>query len=174
MELPFFEVAASAGIGLLLVAALLIGLILIPLGLPGLWVILGAAVVHSFVVPDSGIGVVTLVGCTLLVLLAELLEFSLAGRYARKYGGSKRASWGAIVGGFLGMFLGIPVPIVGPVVGAFVGAFGGAFLAELTVSPEVRGHPGRVGWGAVVGRAVAAAAKMAVGIAVSIWILMAA
>ena len=174
MDLPIFEVAQSAGIGLLLVATLVIGLILIPLGLPGLWVILGGAVVHFFVAPNSGIGFVTLVGCTILVLIAELLEFSLAGRYARKYGGSRRASWGSIIGGFLGMFLGIPVPIVGPVIGAFVGAFGGAFLAELTVSAASRGDPGRVGWGAVVGRAVAAAAKMGVGLVVAIWILMAA
>lgn len=162
---------ASSGLWTLLLAIVLLGsLLLIPLGLPGLWLMLGAALLHSIVVPGSAIGMFTLVGCTVLVLIAEFLEFTLSASYARKYGGSKRASWGAILGGFLGAFLGIPVPIIGPMIGAFVGAFAGAFLGELTVSQAERGSPGRVAWGAIVGRAVATAMKTFIGIVVATWI----
>ena len=159
---------------ILLVLALLGGILLIPLGLPGLWIMLGAAVVHSFVVPASGIGIMTLIGCTVLVLIAEFMEFSLSGSYARKYGGSRRASWGAILGGFLGAFMGIPVPIIGPMIGAFIGAFAGAFLGEMTVSRADRGNPGRVAWGALVGRAVATAMKVAVALIIGVWIFTSA
>ena len=145
------DTAQSAWVVVLLTVALLGGLILIPLGMPGLWIMLGAAVLHSFLVPDSGIGVVTLVGCTVFVVIAELLEFSLSGTYARKYGGSSRSAWGAIVGGFLGAFV-------------------GAFLGEMTVSRESRGTPHRVAFGALVGRAVATAVKVGVGIVIGIWI----
>src|SRR3712207_5504062 len=109
---------------LLLVAALVIGLILIPFGLPGLWLMVGAALVYSYVAPER-LGIWTILGITALAVVAEVIEFVLAGRYARKYGGSRRAGWGAIVGGMVGAIVGVPVPVLGSLVGAFVGAFAG-------------------------------------------------
>jgi uncharacterized protein len=157
---------------MLLVAAIVISLVLIPLGLPGLWVMIGSAVVYSFVVPGS-IGWFTLLGITALGLVAEVLEFTLAGSYARKYGGSRRAGWGAIIGGMVGMFMGVPVPIIGPVIGGFVGAFVGAFVAELSAQPH-GGRATRVAWGALVGRVVSAVLKVGVGIVIAAWVLVAA
>ena len=98
---------------LLLGTALAGGLVLIPLGLPGLWVMLGAALLHWALVPLGGIGVWTLAGAGALVVVAEVLEFSLSARYTRKYGGSRRASWGAVIGGVAGAVVGMPVPVVG-------------------------------------------------------------
>jgi uncharacterized protein YqgC (DUF456 family) len=75
----------------------------------------------------------------------------------------------------VGAFMGIPIPIpfVGSMVGAFVGSFAGALIAELT-----RGTGGgaatRVAWGAFIGRVVAAAAKVAIGIVMIVWIVFAA
>ena len=60
----------------------------------------------------------------------EALEWILAGRFARKYGGSKRAGWGAIIGGIVGAFVGVPIPIVGSVIGAFAGAFVGVAVGS--------------------------------------------
>jgi uncharacterized protein len=157
---------------ILLFVAILISLVLIPLGLPGLWVMIGAAVVFSFVVPGS-IGWFTLIGTTALALTAEVLEFTLAGTYARKYGGSRRAGWGAIIGGIVGMFVGVPIPIIGPVIGGFVGAFVGAFSAELTSQPH-GSRATRVAWGALVGRVVSTVLKIGVGMVIAAWILMAA
>jgi uncharacterized protein len=157
---------------MLLVAAMVLSLVLIPLGLPGLWILIGSAVVYSFVVPGS-IGWFTLIGITVLGFVAEVLEFTLTGTYARKYGGSRRAGWGAIIGGMVGMFIGVPVPIVGPVIGGFVGAFVGAFAAELTARPH-GGQATRVAWGALVGRVVSAVLKVGVGVVIAAWVLMAA
>src|SRR6058998_3586680 len=114
---------------LILAAILLVSLFIIPLGLPGTWVMLAAGVGYSILVPNS-IGMVTLIGTAVLAVLAEVWEFTMAGRYARKYGGSRRASWGAIIGGTIGAIVGVPVPIVGPILGAFVGAFAGALVFE--------------------------------------------
>jgi uncharacterized protein YqgC (DUF456 family) len=55
------------------------------------------------------------------------------------------------------------VPIIGSVVGGFVGAFVGAALFEYTRLRQ-SGVAAKAGWGAVLGRAAAAAVKMAVGI----------
>src|SRR5436309_15715387 len=102
---------------LILAAILHVSLFIIPLGLPGTWVMLAAGVGYSILVPNS-IGMVALVGTTVIAIVAEVVEFTLAGKYARRYGGSRRASWGAIIGGTVGAVIGVPVPIVGPIIGA--------------------------------------------------------
>src|SRR5689334_18078056 len=84
-------------------------LLLIPIGLPGLWLMLGAALLYWIALPAGGIGLWTLVGASVLVIIAEVLEFTIAGSYTRKYGGSRRASWGAILGGIVGAVFGVPV-----------------------------------------------------------------
>ena len=158
---------------LLLSVILILSLILIPLGLPGTWIMVAAALGYWILVPTGGVGMVTVIGTGLLALFGEIIEFSLSGRYARKYGGSRRAGWGAIIGGIVGAFVGVPVPIVGPVIGGFLGSFAGALIAELS-----RGSGGgtatRVAWGALIGRVTAAAAKVAIGIVMIVWIIVAA
>lgn len=165
----------NLSIGTPLLALVLFGsLLLIPLGLPGLWLMLGAALVYWILIPAGGIGLWTLIGASVLVIIAEVLEFTIAGSYTRKYGGSRRASWGAIFGGIAGAIFGVPVPVVGSIVGAMIGAFAGAFLGELTVARADRGDPTRVATGAMLGRAVAAAVKCGIGIVVAVWIFSAA
>jgi len=87
---------------LLLACVILLSLVLIVLGLPGLWIMVASAVTYNLVVPGDPIGWVSLIVVGVLALIAELLEFSLTGKYARKYGGSRRAGWGAIFGGIVG------------------------------------------------------------------------
>jgi uncharacterized protein YqgC (DUF456 family) len=108
-----------------------------------------------------------------VALIAELLEFSLAARYTRRYGGSRRAGWGAILGGLVGAFVGVPVPVVGPVIGAFLGAFLGALVAEYTVAADHRAAA-RVATGALMGRVASAAMKVAIGAVMAAWIIIAA
>ncbi len=158
---------------LLLVLALIAGLLLIPFGLPGLWVMVGAAVLYGYAVPSGGIGTVTLVATALLATSAEVAEFMLGGRYARKYGGSRRAEWGAIIGGVVGAFVGLPIPLLGSLIGAFAGAFVGAWLAERSRGTAM-GPATRVATGALVGRVVAAAVKVGVGVVIAVWIVFAA
>lgn len=159
---------------LLLLALVLFGcLMLIPLGLPGTWLMVGAALVYPWLSGDPSIGLWTIIGTAVLALTAELVEFGLAGRYARKYGGSRRAEWGAIIGGLAGAFMGVPVPIVGPVIGAFIGAFLGALAGELSIGRGARAST-RAATGALIGRIVAAAMKVVVGVVIATWVLVAA
>jgi uncharacterized protein YqgC (DUF456 family) len=156
----------------LLAAVLFLSFLMIPFGLPGLWIMVGAGLAYQLLLPGT-ISTTTVVGTAGLALVAEILEFTLAGRYARKYGGSRRAGWGAIIGGIIGAIVGVPIPIIGSVIGGFVGAFVGAFIAERSRGTEL-GGASRVATGALVGRVVAAAMKTGIGILIAIWILFAA
>jgi len=158
---------------LILAAAIILSLILIVLGLPGLWIMVATAVVYNMIVPGDPIGWVSLIAVAVLALIAELLEFTMTGRYARKYGGSRRAGWGAIIGGMIGAVVGFPVPIIGPVIGAFVGSFVGALVAELTGGSSA-GDATRVAKGALIGRVVSTMLKIGIGFTIGIWIFIAA
>lgn len=159
---------------LLLSAVILLSMILIVFGLPGLWVMIASAVCYRILVPGQPIGWWTITAITILAICAELLEFTLTGKYARKYGGSRRAGWGAIIGGFIGMMVGIPIPVIGSVIGAFAGSFIGAFIAELSGGKSNTAGATRVATGALVGRVVATALKVGIGCAIAAWILVAA
>lgn len=158
---------------LILLAFLLFCCILIiPLGLPGTWLILGVAVGYAALTHES-IGWVSIVVIGIMAIVGEIFEFMLAGRYARKYGGSKRAGWGAIVGGIVGAIVGVPVPIIGSMIGAFLGAFVGALLFELAGGTSA-GAATKVATGALLGRVVAAAMKVGIGFVMAVWVLGAA
>jgi uncharacterized protein YqgC (DUF456 family) len=158
---------------LILAVVILLSLVLIVLGLPGLWIMVASAVTYNLIVPGDPIGWFTLVAVAVLALVAELLEWTMTGRYARKYGGSRRAGWGAIIGGIIGAFVGFPVPIVGPVIGAFVGSFCGALVAELTGGASA-GDATRVAKGALIGRVMSTVLKIGIGFTIGVWIFVAA
>ena len=158
---------------ILLTLVLVASLAMIALGLPGLWVMIASAVAYNIIVGSEPISWVTLVGIGILGLVAEWIEFTMSGKYARKYGGSRRAGWGAMIGGVIGAFMGFPVPIVGPIVGAFVGSFAGALVGELSTGSSGRDST-RAATGALVGRAIATAMKIGVGCAIATWIFFAA
>jgi uncharacterized protein YqgC (DUF456 family) len=141
----------------------LIGLALIPLGLPGLWVIVLGILGFGWLTDFRSLGVGSIATVLGLALLGEAAEAYVGFRYAQRYGGSRRAGWGALVGGLIGALVGVPLPVIGSVIGGFLGAFLGATLFEYSKARRSDGAV-RAGWGAVLGRAVAAGVKMGVGI----------
>lgn len=155
---------------LLLGAIVLLGLVMIPLGFPGTWIIAAAAAGYRILVPNGGVGWFTVACVTILAVIGAAADLALAGRYARKYGGSRRAGWGAVIGGMVGAFIGIPVPVVGPVLGALAGAFVGALAFELTAG-TTGVNATRVATGALIGRAVGAAINVAIGLMMAAWVL---
>jgi uncharacterized protein len=157
----------------ILTIVLILSLVLIALGLPGLWVMIASAVVYNITTHTNAIGWFTLISVGVLALIAEVIEFTLAGKYARKYGGSRRAGWGAMLGGIAGAFMGVPVPIVGPLIGAFIGSFVGALVGELSTGSTKTGAA-KAATGALVGRVVATGMKMGVGCAIAAWLFLAA
>jgi uncharacterized protein len=167
---------------ILLAASLLLSLFLIPIGLPGTWLMIASAITYDLVVGGEPIGWFTIGITVVIAVIAEIFEFTLAGRYAKKYGGSRRAGWGAILGGIVGAFMGVPVPIIGSVIGSFVGSFVGALVFEYTrTRSEIERAAAadhvaatRVAWGALIGRVVATAMKSAAGVIIAAWLLVAA
>jgi len=152
---------------LILAAAGIAGLLLIPFGLPGLWVIVLGIVIYGGLTDFRALPV-WLVGLAIgLAFLGELLEAWIGFRFAQRYGGSRRAGWGALLGGLIGAVVGVPVPVIGSVIGGFVGAFAGAALFEYTRARQ-SGIATKAGWGAVLGRAAAAGVKMALGVVMAV------
>jgi uncharacterized protein len=158
---------------LLLIISGIAGLVLIPLGLPGLWVILLGIVGYGWLTDFQTLSAGFLILAIGLAFLGEVLESWIGFRFARRYGGSRRAGWGALVGGLIGAIVGVPVPVIGSVIGGFVGAFLGAAVFEFSRARQAGGSV-RAGWGAVLGRAAAAAIKMALGFVMAVGALFAA
>lgn len=166
MTLLSSDMSDSAPV-LLLIAAGLIGLVLIPLGLPGLWVIVLGILGYGWLTDFRTLSVGFIALIVGLALVGEVFEAWIGFRFAQRYGGSRRAGWGALVGGLVGAIVGVPVPIIGSVIGGFVGAFVGAAVFEYTRARRSQGAV-RAGWGAVLGRAAAAAVKMGLGIVIAV------
>lgn len=99
--------------------------------------------------PEGPVGVLTLAGAMLLVLLAKAVDFVAGFLGARRHGASWAGAWGALVGGLvfsaLGLFTGVGIVVcalLGPAVGAVAGEwlFGRAWREAL-----------KAGWGTFVG-----------------------
>ncbi len=150
----------------LLIVCSVAGLVLVPFGLPGLWVMVLGVIGYDWLTGfHVGAGIVALV--VGLAFIGEVVDWWLGFRFAMKYGGSRRAGWGALIGGIVGAIVGVPVPVLGSVFGAFIGSFAGAALFEYTREQHA-GVAVRAGWGAMLGRAAAAGAKIALGLVIGV------
>jgi uncharacterized protein YqgC (DUF456 family) len=152
---------------ILLIGLGLAGLAMIPLGLPGLWVMVGGILAYGWLTGFRSVGVVTIAIVLAIAFLGESIDNWLGFRYAKRYGGSTRSGWGALLGGLVGAVIGVPVAVIGSVIGAFLGSFIGAALFEYSYSRHT-GVAARAGWGAVMGRVAAAAVKIALGVVIAI------
>ena len=149
------------------------GLFLIALGLPGLWVMVLGVMGYAWITDFHAVGVGIMATVLVLAGLGEGLEMWLGFGLARRYGGSKRAGWGALIGGLVGAGVGIPIPLIGSVIGGLVGSFVGAMLFEYSKALHARTSL-RAGWGALLGRVAATTAKMGIGIIIAVVTLFAA
>ncbi len=118
----------------LLIVACAAGLFINLLGLPGIWLIVLAAIGFG---SATGIGIyigwAAILGSMAIGLVAEVVEFFAAAAGTRQAGGSKRGMAGALLGGLLGAIafsVLIPIPILGTIIGAIAGCGLGAFLIE--------------------------------------------
>ena len=148
------------GLALLGIAAMTASLFLIPLGLPGLWIML---LILAMAAWTGAVSPLLFVALLVLAGLAEFLEWVAVARLGRKYGGTQRTFWGALIGGVAGAIVGTPVPVIGSVLGVFAGTMIGAAIATWTLVKDSDAAL-KAGWGALLGRAAAVALKMAAGI----------
>lgn len=151
---PLF-VTAEQIIGLsLALLVMIVGLLgsVLPV-LPGVPVVLAAAVGHKlYFGPDGASG-------WLLALLALLTIFALGLDYlatsvgARKLGASWRGMLGAVLGGLVGLFFSIPGILLGPFIGAFLLEWAGGYEYRQAM---------RAGAGATLGLLAGTVGKFAV------------
>ena len=151
----------------ILVLGLVTGLVLVPLGLPGLWVMVGGILLYGWLTSFRTLSVALIAIVIGIAFLGEIIESWLGFRFAKRYGGSSRSGWGALIGGIVGAIVGVPIPVIGSVIGAFLGSFVGAALFEYSASRQLDVAT-RAGWGSVVGRAAAAAAKIGLGVIIAV------
>jgi len=148
----------------ILLLAALGGIFLTLLALPGLWVMIAAAILYAWYTAGQYISWWTIAIMAALALVAELIEFFGGSRGAKKAGGSKRAAWGALIGGIVGaIVLTISVPIIGTTIGLCIGVFAGALIGEMTVRRE-GDHLMRVGFAAAKAQVIAIVIKLLFGV----------
>lgn len=143
-------------------------LLLIPLGLPGVWLMVAVA---GVAVLFGVLGPAVLVPMLVIAAVAEALELLIVKRMSARYGGSNRAFWGALAGGLVGVVVGVPIPVVGSVVAGLIGTFAGAVVGALLESRRPY-DSARVAWGTVLARLAAMGVKGIAGFSVlllAIW-----
>lgn len=148
-------------------------LILIPIGAPGNFILLGLVALAAWLGGFQALGWVALIVMAAAVVLAEVVEALLGSAMAKRYGASWWGVGGAFVGGIAGVVVGSALlPLVGTLIGAFLGAALGAVLLEAWHLQRIDGDALKAGWGAMLGRLMAALFKMSVGVGIVIYVVL--
>jgi len=137
-------------------------LLLVPVGVPGVWVMLVLLAVGLFM---GTISFKLWLGLAFLTAVAELAELVILKKLGDRVGASPLAFWAAVFGGITGAIVGVPVPLVGPLLAGLVGTFLGAGVVTL-VQTRSFGSASRVGTGVVIARTLAVALKVAIGVVI--------
>jgi len=124
-------------LGILFWIVLIAGVAVTPIGLPGTFIIAVSVLIFDVLTGFEGFNSALIVFLFALATLMEILEATLSGYMAKRFGGSKLSIFGAIAGGLVGAVWGTMIlPVIGTLVGAFLGAFIGAFIGEYFLSRE--------------------------------------
>jgi hypothetical protein len=151
---------------------LLVGLILIPLGFPGTWVMVVAAVVYALLADlnPGGSEWIAVIIVALLAGLGELIELGVrivGGKVAKVSNGAIIA---AIVGGIMGALIGVPIFLIGSLIGLLLGVFLGAFLYALIIEKNNTIGSFWVALATTTSQVVALFAKTCLGIAIIVYL----
>lgn len=117
---------------ILLLATCAGGILVLVLGLPGTFVILGAALIYAWATGFQTVGWSTLGWLLGLALLGEALEFAAGMLGAARQRPSRKVVLLVFAGGLVGGVLGAPLLFgLGALIGALLGAFAGGVLGAL-------------------------------------------
>jgi len=157
---------ATAGLILattLLYLAMVVGLLIIPLGVPGQFLIAAAAALFTLVAGAEVLPWWVAITLACLAVLAEVGEAAAGLLGAKKAQGSVCGALGGMAGGIVGAILGSAVtPILGSIAGALAGTFVGAFAVEYYRTTHAR-NASAVAKGALVGRIAGSLIKLVTG-----------
>lgn len=150
-------------------------ILLMLLGLPGTWFMIGLAVLIDLIdgwwLPDDQrptFSILVLAVAVVLAALGELLEFVASALGAKKAGATRLGIFGALAGSLVGAIAGtflLPIPVVGTLVGAVVGSFAGAVLGEVGAGRSIE-RTMKPATGAAIGRVLGTLGKLPFSVAV--------
>src|SRR5205807_10147986 len=95
---------------LLLALCCIAGLILVPLGLPGLWVMVGGVLGYGALTGFRTVGIATMAIVLGLAFLGEIVEWWVGFGLTERYGGAGRPGRGGLGRGDVGGKGGLPGP----------------------------------------------------------------
>ena len=148
----------SALVAGLFIAMLVCVLLLHVFGLPANWILAGLVGIWRLFHPEAEWGLLFLGGLVVLAIVGEVAEFLFQAWSTKRYGGTSKGMWAAIIGAIAGSILGAPFLLgVGALVGAVFGAFAGCFIMErLSGLPTPEALDAAMGamWGKVLGMVV--------------------
>jgi uncharacterized protein YqgC (DUF456 family) len=161
----------------LLLLGMLLGLAIIPFGLPGAAVILVCVFIYALATDFNAISVPFFILLCVVAVVAETADNWLTAIGARRYGASTAAMWLSFPGALLGaIVIGSPLVVMlgplGPVAGGILGAFASVVFYEYyrrKAWPEAL----RAGWGAFLGRMAGMMLKLIIAIAMIVAVLFA-
>jgi hypothetical protein len=137
--------------------------------LPGNWINILLLALWKWIFPEMQAGWWFFIGITAVAGVAEIIEFVSQVYGAKKYGGSNRGSWGALIGALVGALLGAPFFFgLGSIIGGLIGAFAGSLSVELSYG-RPRAEAIQASKGAMLGKVLGIVAKTALGMAIIIW-----
>lgn len=150
-------------VAIVVMAAGLLGTVL-PV-VPGAAIILAGAILHRVMVgPEKGMEWPGFAALAVLALASYGLDI-LSGYFGAKYFGATR--WGvagAVIGAIIGLFTGFVMLLVAPIIGAIAG--------ELLAGKRLI-KAGKAGWGTLLGNLAGMIGKLAIGLAMVCWWLVA-
>src|SRR3982751_3572244 len=133
--------------------------------IPGTTIILAAAVVHWLMVgPEKGMAWWGIGLLVLLTLISYALDFASSYFGAKYFGASKWGVAGAGIGGIIGIFTGFVTLLFLPIAGAIIGEI---IAGKRLISA------GKAGWGTLLGTIAGMIGKLAIGLAMVSWWLLA-
>jgi uncharacterized protein len=122
----------------------LIGLVLVVLNLPGIWLIYFSAIIVGIIDKFQNITLLILIVIFGLCVISTFTDNIAMVLGAKKLGGTKWGMLGAILGGIVGAF-------VGGIAGIFLGPLIGATLFEIIFSHKDFRHSIKAGVGTTIG-----------------------
>lgn len=122
--------------------------------LPGVVLIYGGMLLYGFLTQFSTLDANFFLLQGLVVLLVFMVDFLATAAGTRRFGGSKKAAWGAVVGTVIGLL------VFGPF-GIILGPFLGAVLTELLLGKQMN-LAVRSGFGTLIGIMGGTALKLAI------------
>jgi uncharacterized protein len=162
---------------ILLFTGMLLGLVVIPFGFPGTFIIAISIFIYAYLTDFTRIGIPLLIAIALLTVVAETADNWLTALGAKRFGASSGSIWLSLVGGLLGaIVIGGPLALAlgpfGPLVGGFAGAF------AIVVAHELYRHGNwndalRAGWGTFLGRMAGIVLKLVISVAIVIAVALA-